>query len=294
MRALVTGATGFIGVNLVGRLLDEGWHVSLVTRPESSTQILNKFIDSIDIYIHSGSMKSMSEIMKKAKPDVVYHLAAMIAAEHSEDDVDKMIVANIQFSTQLVEAMFRNNVKNIINTETFWQYQNGDDKFVPVCLYAATKQAFRDILEYYVKSCQLNVISLILYDTYGVNDSRKKLLFHLKESIKNSGCLDMTPGEQLIDIVHVCDVVNAYLIASDILLRGENKIKTYSVTSGARITLREFVKEIEVITGLTFNINWGAKSYRKNEVMLPRLTEALPGWKPKVSRIMGISEVFRC
>ncbi len=292
-RALVTGATGFVGSNLVGGLLEASWQVSVITRPDSSIEILAPYSSQVDIHVHDGSMKSMSGIVAASKPDVVYHLAAMVSADHREEDIDQMVTSNVLFSTQLAEAMFRNGANRLVNTETFWQHQTGTDDFVPVCLYAATKQGFRDILQYYVHSCHLNAISLVLYDTYGANDPRKKLFSLLKQSVRDGTQLDMTLGEQLVDIVHVDDVVAAYLRAGDMLLEKDHKLETYAVSSGCKMTLRELVERVEREAEVQIKLNWGGKSYRPNEVMTPWQGEQLPGWQPKVDLASGLREVFR-
>ncbi len=290
--ALVTGATGYIGSNLVAGLLDANWTVSVIVRENSSVEILSPFSGKINIFKHNGSMKTMSEILAASQPDVVYHLAAMVSAEHVEEDIEPLITSNILFSTQLAEAMFRNKVKCLINTETFWQHKTGADEFEPVNLYAATKQGARDILKYYTSSCELNVISLVLFDTYGANDFRKKLFSLLKQSIREDLPLDMTLGEQLIDLVHIDDVVAAYIHAGKMLMKGRYELDTYAVTSESKMTLRNLIEIIEKELNLSFAIKWGGKPYRQNEVMTPWTGLKLPGWSPKVSIISGLNEVF--
>jgi nucleoside-diphosphate-sugar epimerase len=292
--ALVTGATGYIGSHLVGGLLDAGWQVHVVVRQASSLHMLKNYLQCITVHIHDASMVGMFNVMVAAKPDVVYHLAAATSSEHQMEDVDRMLEANIQFSTQLTEAMYRNGIKYLVNTETFWQYQTGNDIYAPVCLYAATKQAFHDILRYYVDLGYLNALSLVLYDTYGADDPRKKLFSLLKLARQEQRQISMTSGEQIVDVSHVDDVVAAYLRAGEILLsESPKRLNTYAVTSGRRMSLRQFVEIIERETGILMPINWGGKPYRLNEVMKPWLGKPLPGWCPKVELAVGLREVFK-
>ena len=67
--------------------------------------------------------------------------------------------SNITFGTQLVEAMVANGCYQFVNTGTSWQHYENDE-YNPVNLYAATKQAFEDILRYYVETSALRVITL--------------------------------------------------------------------------------------------------------------------------------------
>lgn len=291
--ALVTGGSGYIGSRLVRGLIVDGWQVHVVLRPSSSLNQLEPYIDRITVHRHQGTVGDMLGIVSTAKPDVVFHLAAMATSDHSPEHVDQMVIGNVLYSTQLIEGMARNGVKNLVNTETFWQFGEGSGGYDPVCLYAATKQAFHDILAYYVKIGAINAISLVLFDTYGPGDPRNKLFSFLKRAVRENLTVEMTPGEQYVDMTHVDDVVDAYLRAADILLNGNGgRLDRYAVTSGRRMRLKELVELAARESGLSIHPNWGGKEYRTYEVMAPWLGEPLPGWHPKITLEVGIWEVF--
>lgn len=291
--ALVTGATGYIGSRLVSRLLDEGWQVSVLLRPSSSVKLLQPCLEKITLFIHDGSLRGMLEIMQSAKPAVVLHLAAVALSEHRPEDVDALLGANVIFSTYLVEAMSHCGVKNIVNTETFWQHYSGAE-YSPVCLYAATKQAFRDILVYYADVGGVNAISLVLYDTYGPDDPRMKLFALLRQAAQTTHEIDMTPGEQVIDMTHVDDVVSAYLRAAEMLRVGQRSgFATYALTSGQRMTLRQLVELFVTELGGVLKLNWGGRAYRTREVMTPCYGEQLPGWMASIDLVTGIRQLFK-
>ena len=90
--ALVTGGSGYIGSRLVRRLVVDGWHVHVVLRPSSSLNQLEPYIDRITIHRHQGAMGDMSGIVGTAKPDVVFHLAAMATSDHRPEHVDQMVI----------------------------------------------------------------------------------------------------------------------------------------------------------------------------------------------------------
>ena len=138
--ALVTGATGFVGSYLVKRLVQEGWQTHIICRTDSSIPAFVEFDDVIK-HFYDGATDSIIQIVADAKPDVVFHLASLFLSQHETKDVDALIQSNILFGTQLLDAMRVNNVRNLINTGTSWQHYNNED-YNPVCLYAATKQAF--------------------------------------------------------------------------------------------------------------------------------------------------------
>ena len=207
-------------------------------------------------------------------------------------DIVPLINSNVKFSTQLLEAMNESGIKNIVNTGTSWQhFENNAGS--PVNLYAATKQAFESILQYYIEANFFKVITLKLFDTYGPDDPRPKL-FHLLEKIsKTQEPLAMSPGEQLIDIVHVDDVINAFMIAAERLLTLQvTNHDRYAVSSGDPISLKKLVSIYEKETNIKLSIQWGGRPYRDREVMTSwSRGEIMPGWAPKVSLSNGIKQM---
>jgi nucleoside-diphosphate-sugar epimerase len=280
--ALVTGSTGFVGSHLVCRLVRDGWKVHIISRNESLLPDFPEFSQTIH-HIHDGSTQGMVDCVSQVQPDMVFHLASLFLSQHSTKDVEPLALSNVLFGNQLLEAMKVNKINLIINTGTSWQHYNNDD-YNPVCLYAATKQAFESILEYYVQACEIKAITLKLFDTYGPNDSRHKL-FHLLEKASETGePLNMSRGEQLIDIVHIDDVSDAYLLAAQRLFA--NQVSThecYAISSGSALPLKDLVNLYQYITKNNLVVNWGARPYRFREVMTPwSKGVAFPNWNPKV------------
>lgn len=289
--ALLSGGTGFVGSNLTRRLVKEGWSVHLISRAESIVPEIAEFAHVVN-HIHDGSMQSMIECVAKAKPDVVFHLASKTQAEHNPADVWPLIQSNILFGNQLLEAMKVNGIDKLVNTGTFWQHYNNEN-YNPVCLYAATKQAFEALLEYYIQVCGIKAITLKLFDTYGPNDPRPKLFQLLNKAVTSGEPLDMTAGEQLIDLVHIDDVVEAYLIAAQRLRQGKVSLhEIYAVSSGHPMPLKELVQLYIEMTGQNVKVNWGTRPYRYREVMVPWSGGGtLPYWTPKISKRNGFSQL---
>lgn len=188
--------------------------------------------------------------------------------------------------------MTANGIYRLINTGTSWQhYENRD--YSPVCLYAATKQAFEAILQYYTETTPLRTITLKLFDTYGPNDLRPKLFTLLRKVATENQPLAMSPGEQLIDMVYIDDVVDAFVIAAERLLAEEGqRHEVYALSSGNPIMLKELVQIYSNVVGKQLPIQWGGRPYRIREVMVPwNSGKCLPRWKPKVSINKGIRSI---
>jgi len=286
---LITGGTGFAGSNLARRLVHEGWDVHLITTPHSRYELVEDIADKIQFHLHDGSTEGMQALMQTIKPIVVFHLASLFLSEHTPEQIDQLVRSNVLFGTQLVEAMAVCGVPYLVNTGTSWEHY-GNSSYSPVNLYAATKQAFEAILQYYLEARNLRIVTLKLFDTYGVNDLRPKLFSLLRRVGQGSEALAMSPGEQMIDLVYIDDVVEAFCLAAERLMQGAVKShERYAVSSGAPLRLREFVTMYEGVIGKKLPIVWGTRPYRLREVMLPwNKGESLPGWLPKVCLEDGI------
>ena len=188
-----------------------------------------------------------------------------------------MVEANLGFGTALAEAVVRIPGTRFVNTGTVWQHYDAAS-YSPVSLYAATKQAFRDLLVFYAEVEGLAVHTLELTDTYGPSDPRSKLIPFLLRAGSEGTALQMTDGSQLIDLVHVDDAVNALLATAD-APAGD----TYGARGDGAITLRELIERFQVATGLTLNVEWGARAARPREMMRPWMTaDPPPGWTPQI------------
>ena len=289
--ALVTGATGFVGSHLVKRLVQEGWQTHIICRVDSRIPTFTEFNDVIN-HFNDGSTNSMIQCVADAKPNVVFHLASLFLSQHEIKDIDALIQSNVLFGNQLLEAMRVNTIHNIINTGTSWQHYNNED-YNPVCLYAATKQAFEALLEYYVQAFDFKAITLKLFDTYGLDDPRPKLLNLLNKAATSGQTLDMSAGEQLIDLVHIDDVVEAFMIAAQRLLENKStKHEVYAVSSQKPLPLKELVELYSRSIDKPININWGARPYRFREVMKTwDKGELINGWKISKNLNIGLAEL---
>lgn len=283
MKILVTGATGFIGQNLIKLLIEKKYLVHLIVRENSDISIIDK---RVNIFKYNENIETLISFFEKEQFDGVVHLASLFLASHNPNDIPKLISSNIQFGTELLEASKISNVKWFINTGTFWQnFENKD--YNPVNLYAATKEAFEKIAKFYTETSNLTFTTIKLNDTFGPNDTRNKV-FNIWNKIAKSGeTLDMSPGEQIIDISYIEDVVNACIVMIDNLNQQDAikyKNKTYVVTNKKRVTLKELSKIFEDETQTTLNINWGGRDYRDREVIIPfSIGETVPNWEQNFS-----------
>ena len=294
MKALVTGATGYVGSKLCARLLAEGWQVEVITRA-AARPLPEPLAGKVHLHAYDGSTQSLMDAVATSAPDLVFHLASLFIAEHRSEQVTDLINSNVLFGTQLIEACARTGVKRFINTGTSWQHYRSD-AYDPVCLYAATKQAFEDILDFYVDAFGIDVITLKLFDTYGPDDPRPKLVNLLLKALRTGEAIGMSPGEQLLDLVHIDDVTRAFAVSAQHLLDGRSppSHKHYAVSTGKPISVRQLVALLEQVGGKALKVTFGARPYREREVMRPwRAGQQLPHWRAEFDLPSGLTSMVR-
>lgn len=292
-KIIVTGATGFIGSRICKRLVEYGHKVSIIARATSSYENLYDIEDSIDIFIYDGNIDKLISYFQKNKFDTVIHLASACITEHSKDTVDVIIDSNIKFSTHILEAMKYSNCKKIINTSTYGQHYN-NEAYNPSSLYSATKEAFENIIKFYSYEFFINCITLELFDTYGEFDNRSKILNILEEYSNKDKILNVSEGNQIMDLLYIDDVVDAYIVSIDLLNEyNYTEPKKYSLQSNNRVTLKELINMYQNITKNYVNINWGGRPYKSREIMIPwNKGEVLPNWEPKYTLEEGLKKAF--
>lgn len=291
MEILVTGATGFVGSHLCRSLLLSGHDVAIIKREDSSLDNLTDISKDLSIYTYDGTIDSLASALKDHNTTTVLHLASLFIAEHSADQIDSLIASNISFGVHLLEAMKCAGVNKIVNTGTSWQHFNGA-AYNPTSLYAATKQAFIDLQEYYVRAEGFSAINLLLFDTYGEDDKRPKLINSLHQFADQGKALDISPGEQQLNLVHISDVCSAFSVAISHLNSGRYcDNSSYMVRTKKCYSLRRVIEIFEEITGKQLSINWGGREYRKREVMIPYSEGVmLPDWSAEITIQKGLSQ----
>ena len=292
-RALVTGCTGYVGTHLCNRLLENGWIVEGIVRTHGRP-LSTDLSEMMSVHTYDGSIESLVKAVDKSQPDVVFHLASLVLAEHRTEQVTDIINSNVLFGVQLIEACAKSGIKNFVNTGTSWQHYRSND-YDPVCLYSATKQAFEDILDFYTDAFGVSVITLKLFDTYGPDDERPKLVNLLINAVITGTPIGLSPGYQKLDLCHIDDVTEAFKCCADILFDESNSRghKKYVVSSGELISVRQLVDLLQEISGDCLDVTYGARSYREREVLLPwQNGDMLPNWNPTIELKSGLESLL--
>lgn len=307
MKALVTGADGFIGSHLVEHLIDKGLEVKAFTYYNSFNTW--GWIDSFpkekqrQIEIFSGDIRDPNGVRQAMKGiDVVFHLAALIAIPFSYHSPDSYVDTNIKGTLNVLQAA-RDLGTRVLVTSTSEVY--GTAQYVPIdekhpfqgqSPYSATKIGADRLAESFYRSFELPVTIVRPFNTYGPRQSARAviptIITQLLNGYQEIKLGSLTPTR---DFNYVKDTVNGFyeIFKSDKTIGEEINIATQK-----EISIGELAKEI------IEQINPNAKIICEEERLRPEKSEVnrllgcnkkileLTDWTPKYSLQQGIQETI--
>lgn len=291
--ALVTGATGFLGQHLALRLADSGVAVTAIVRPTSDRDRLAALPDDIRIHIATGDDEDLNACFARAQPDAVFHLAARFTSSNMPDQIPGLTEDNVMFTMRICKAAIATGCTALIAAGTAWQNAHnttGKKPSAPNTTYAASKRVAESIIEQFCRMSDLNAITLKIYDSYGPNDPRRKFLAVLREAAATGKTLAASPGDQLLHMVHVDDLIDGFIHAGNLLAAGEIRDHVcHTLPSPKAVTLRALAEMWMSANDRQATINWGSRPHRDGEVMVPWEGDPLPGWHPEIDLITGLA-----
>ncbi|MCJ7543636.1 MAG: NAD(P)-dependent oxidoreductase [Phycisphaerae bacterium] len=298
MRVIVTGATGFIGSHLVRHLATRGdGDVFALVRDCEDTHSVQCHASRVARISDEPDVATLREVLRDVQVDVVAHLAALVEVQDDPARIAETIQANVTFGTLVLQACVEAGVRGFVNTGSFWESMDQGGAYRPVNLYAACKRAFADILHYYADAHDLRAVTLTLFGTYGPGDPRPNVFSLFEQSIEAADPIAFSPGQQLLDVLHVDDVVRAYEKAIEYVRRKESAaVECFEIGSGEALTLRDVAGLYEQARGLALKIAWGACPYRRREVHRRCAdigpAEAVLGWRPQWDVRAGVARMI--
>ncbi len=282
MNILLTGATGFLGSNLLTRLVADGHKVTIIIRKTSSFQRITNLMERVTI--HTIGDICFHDLFFSSNIDTIIHCATNYG--RGEVDLSELLDANLIMPLQLLQAGCDAGVRCFVNTDTILNKGVSD--------YALSKSQFGEWLGRYAQ--KMVCINIALEHFYGPYDDPTKFVsFIIKQLLDNVDCINLTLGEQKRDFIYIDDIVSAFTLILANCASFESGYTGYEVGTGATITIRNFVEIAKHITGNTHTqLNFGAIPYRENEAMETSVNTAAIcalGWSPGTSFIEGLSKM---
>jgi nucleoside-diphosphate-sugar epimerase len=290
-RVLLTGATGFIGANLVRRLLDDGHEVHALVRREGRYWRLDELRDHI--HFHPAGLTDADSViaaMRLAKPDWVFHLAAY-GSSSWQHEARIIMDTNVAGFVNLLDACATVGCEAVVNTGSSSEYGFKDhapretELPEPASCYAVAKVAATLYGQFVARTTGMPVRTLRLYSVYGPFEGPRRLMPTLILHGLRGTLPPLVGPDVAHDYVHVADVVDALLLAAS--TTGQETGAVYNVGSGVQTSLQDVVDVVQRVMHIAAQPAWGSMPNRQWDTThwvadTTRIGAAL-GWRPRIS-----------
>lgn len=300
MNILISGGAGFIGSHLVDYLVSKKKIKKIIVLDnikDGSLKNLSKSINSKKVYFYKKDIRQFAQIRNLFKKvDTVYHLAALSDVIPSIEKPIEYLDTNIMGTVNILESMRRNNVKKIIYAASSSCYglpkkfpTDENETIKSMYPYSLSKNLAEQVIEHWSKTYNIDYVSLRLFNVYGTRSRTNSaygaaLGVFLKQKLSNYPYTIIGDGRQKRDFIHVNDVVKAFYLSSNKLIK--NKI--LNIGSGKPRSVMEMV-----------NILKGKKIFIPKRPGEPDITHAkinraksILKWKPSISLEVGLKNVL--
>ena len=276
-KILLTGATGFLGSELL-KSFAQKYYVYIITRHRN----LNKNFPKKNIKIIS--YKTFVELNKKLirlKLDYVVHCATHYVKQHNFDDLEKLNKSNILFGNVILENLDNMGVKKFINFSTVWEnYDAKKENFFN--LYAAYKNGFNSIINFYKKKAKkTQFYSLVISDTFGEFDIRKKIINTLRINFRKNKVTNIISKKLSLNLLNVKDIE----VAVNLILERKIKPDHYVLKNTKNLLIADIIERVNKISNKKIRVKWlSSKSIKEKIYEYKKLNN----WKPTKSKIQDV------
>ena len=295
-RALVSGASGFVGANLARRLLADGHEVHLVLRPHHKPWRLDDIAQDVQVHkVDLTDRDGVDRAVAGAKPDWVFHLAAH-GAYPTQKDLDQMIETNVRGTANLVAAAVHAGVNAFVNAGTSSEYGYKDhapaeDEWLePNSDYAVTKAAATMFCRHTAQRTGLPITTLRLYSVYGPFEEPARLVPTLIVQGMEARLPTLVNPDIARDYIYVDDACDAFVLAAATDKQDPGVV--YNIGSGVQTTLLEIVESTRRILGVKAEPQWGSMEQRSWDtnvwVSNPSKFRSRFGWTPSCDLESGL------
>lgn len=276
MKAVVTGAAGFIGSHLAEHLIEEGCEVVGVDSfcPYYSVEQKRSNVAALEenpsFRLIKSNLLSIDLDTLLSDVDLVFHLAAQAGVRaswgHHFRDYTRF---NIEATQELLEAAKDKGISRFVCASSSSVY--GDVKELPVkethplnpiSPYGVTKLACEHLCAIYAKSFNVPVVSLRFFTVYGPRQ-RPDMAIHkfMKAALAHEPIEIFGDGAQSRDFTYVHDAVQACMLAA----KKKTGIGPYNIGGGSRITVNDLVRLIQRVLDTSTDVRYVDK--QRGDVM---------------------------
>jgi nucleoside-diphosphate-sugar epimerase len=305
-RAVVTGASGFIGAHLARALHAAGVEATLLVRAASSTSrltsLLGPALDEVALrVVDLSSDAEVARALADARPDVVFHLAGDARPSAPDSEGARMTALHVEATVRIAEAALRARTRRVVTLSTSDVYgllpsphepEAAED---PRSAYARSKaQGDAELRRLYAER-GLDVVILRPYHVYGLYQPERAFVAMLIDACEQDRPFPMTDGQQRRDFVHVSDVVDALLAAAGAprALAGRTLDICTGVATPLALVAALVRRELGCERGGPVLGALPRRALEPDEHYgAPERTEALLGWRPRIALDEGLRDLL--
>ena len=296
-RILLTGGAGFVGANLVRRLLGDGHAVHLLLRERSDPWRLDGVAGAVRV--HRADLvdaEGVRQVVARVRPEWVFHLAAH-GAYSWQTDSREMVAANVLGLTNLMDACLTTGFDAFVNTGSSSEYgftdhaSSEDDPVAPNSHYAVTKASATLYCRDVARRHRVHAPTLRLYSAYGPFEDPRRLIPRLILHGLHGRLPPLASPDTARDFVYVDDVSDAYVAAASGPRDAGGPV--YNVGTGQQTTLRAVVALVCRALDIHEAPRWESMPSRAWDTTIwradiRRIRERL-GWTPRHAFAEGLS-----
>jgi UDP-glucose 4-epimerase len=298
MKALVTGAGGFVGANLMRELLRAGHEAVAVVRPGRVPWRLETL--GAEFAMRPTDLRDPEAVRRsilQTRPEVVFHLAAH-GAYSWQQDFDEMLAVNVR-ATQALLLGAREVGARLVNAGSSSEYGYKDhapsetESLEPNSLYAVTKAAASHLCRLAAAAHGQPAITLRLYSVYGRWEEPGRLMPTLAERALAGRLPALVDPEVARDFVWVQDACDAFLAAASADLDDPGAV--FNVASGTQTSLRSLVELARALFRIEAEPAWGTMERRRWDTAVwvgqPAAAAAKLGWHASTPLDQGLRQL---
>lgn len=279
-RTLVTGAAGFLGANLVRRLLDSGADVVALLKPGTDAWRLRDVEPRITL--RRADVRTLPDLGDLGRIDYVFHLATA-AVDQSVRDAKAMLETNVLGTHAVLVAAERLQVKRLVHIGSSGEYGPAscaveDQALAPNAEYGATKAAASLLVQAFARRTGLSTVILRPFSVFGPFEAPYRLVPYCILRGLDGRPIEVTDGRQTRDYVYVDDAMRALLMAA---AHPEAGGGVFNVCTGASTAVRAMVELIAARTGTPRPPAFGARPHAGTEMW------TTSGSPERAARVLG-------
>ncbi len=286
MKALVTGAGGFVGANLVRCLLAGGHEPVALVRPGGNTWRLAETSGDVALLdVDLRDPAALERVVTDVRPEAIFHLAAH-GAYSWQKDLDAMLAVNVRATEALLVAA-REVGAAMVNAGSSSEYgyqdhaPGEDERVEPNSQYAVTKVAATHLCRLAAATGGPQAVTLRLYSIYGPWEEPGRLMPTLVRRAARGEWPPLVGPATARDFVWVEDACDAFIRSATTPLRDPGAV--INIASGAQTTLEAVVTTARRVLRVQANPVWGSMPARSWDTSTwvgdPSAAERLLGWK---------------